>query len=96
MVRITNRSTTCPPHLDSDTWWKIFIPKGRFQWYTDMRAREAAEARTKEDSASSSVNLNTVDRQATPASFVVPKEHRKNSVPPSSETEVQGESGISG
>ena len=22
--RITNRTTTCPPHLDSDTWWKIF------------------------------------------------------------------------
>ena len=78
--RITNRSTTCPPHLDSDTWWKIFTPRDRIQWYTEMRAREAAETRNKEDSASSSVNLNTVDRQATPASFDVPKEHRKSPV----------------
>ena len=80
MVRITNRSTTCPPHLYNDTWWKIFTPKDRIQRYTAMRAREAAETRNKENSASSSVNLNTVDRQATPASFVVPKEHRKNPV----------------
>ena len=36
--------------------------------------------RKAETSASSSVNLNAVDRQATPASFVVPKEHRENPI----------------
>ena len=47
--RITNRSTTCPPHLDSDTWWRVFTPKDRIQWYTDMRAREAAEAKSRDE-----------------------------------------------
>ena len=78
--RITNRTTTCPPHLDSDTWWKVFTPKDRIHWYTDMRAREAAEAKSREESASSSVNLDAVDRQATPAPSVVTNERRENPI----------------
>ena len=27
--RILNRTTTCPPHLSSDTWWKRFSPADR-------------------------------------------------------------------
>ena len=78
--RTTNRTTTCPPHLDSDTWWNIFTPKDRIQWYTDVRAREAAEMKAKEGSASSSTNVDAVTLRATPAPFAVPKERRENPV----------------
>ena len=27
--RITSRTTTCPPHIDSQTWWHVFTPKDR-------------------------------------------------------------------
>ena len=78
--RITNRTTTCPPHLDSDTWWKIFTPKDRIQWYTDMKARGAAEAKAKEESDSSSTGVDVVALRANPAPFAVPKERRKSPV----------------
>ena len=78
--RITNRTTTCPPHLDSDTWWKILTPRDRTQWYTDMRARETAEAKAKEESASSSARVDAVALRATPAPVAVPKERRTNPV----------------
>ena len=77
--RITNRTTTCPPHLDSETWWRVFTPKDRIAWYTDMRAREAAEAKLREENVPSSVDLDAVDRQATPAPSVVIDERRENS-----------------
>ena len=74
--RITNRTTTCPPHLDSETWWRVFTPKDRIAWYTDMRAREAAEAKLREENVPSSVDLDAVDRQATPAPSIVIDECR--------------------
>ena len=78
--RITNRTTTCPPHLDSGTWWKFFTPKDRVRWYADMKAREAAEAKAKNESASSSTGVDAVDLRATPAPFAAPEECRKSPV----------------
>ena len=37
--RILNRTTTCLPHLSSDTWWKRFSPADKVTWYTDMSKR---------------------------------------------------------
>ena len=37
--RITNRTITCPPVLESQTWWETCIPNDRSQWYVDMKAR---------------------------------------------------------
>ena len=79
--RITNLTTTYPPRLDSDTWWKAFTPKDRIQWHADVKAREAAEAKAKEESASSSTGIDEVALRATPASFAGQKERRKNPVP---------------
>ena len=76
--KVINCTTTCPPHLDSDTWWKFFTPKDRVRWYADMKAREAEEAKAKNESASSSTGVDAVDLRATPAPFAAPKERRKS------------------
>lgn len=77
----SNRTTTCPPHLDSDTWWKTFTPKDRVKLYVDMKAREVAEAKAKEESASSSTSvINPAALHATPALFAAPKRRRNNPV----------------
>ena len=55
--RIANRTTTCPPHLDGGTWRNTFTPKDRITWYLDMKAREVAEAKAREASASSSTSV---------------------------------------
>ena len=57
----------------------VFTSKDRIAWYTDMRAREAAEAKLREENVPSSVDLDAVDRQATPAPSVVIDERRENS-----------------
>ena len=88
--RITNCTTTCPPHLDSDTWWKTFTPKDRIRWRADVKAREAAEAKAREESASSSTRIDEIALRATPASFAVQKEHRKNPVPKTKRLGIAG------
>ena len=88
--RTTNRTTTCPPFLDSDTWRKTFTPKDRIQWHADMKAREAAEAKAKEESASSSTGIDEVALRATPASFAVQKERRTNPVPETKRLGIAG------
>ena len=55
--RITNCTTTCLPHLDSETWLKTFTPKCRIHWYLDMKARELAETKAREASASSEASI---------------------------------------
>ena len=47
----------CPPHLDSETWWKTFTPKDRIKWYVDVKARELAETKAREASASSDASI---------------------------------------
>ena len=80
-MRIINRTTTCPLHLDSEALRKTFAPKDRVQWYVDMKAREVAEAKAKEESASSSTNvINPVALHAAPALFAAPKKRRDNPV----------------
>ena len=63
--RIISRTTTCPPHLDSETWWHVFTPKDRIKWCTDMKEKEIAELKAKEASASSepAVVASTDDRE---------------------------------
>ena len=57
--RITNRTTTCPPHLDSETWWETFTPKDKIKWYVDMKARGLAEIKAREAIASSDARIVT-------------------------------------
>ena len=55
-----------------------------------MRARVAAEMKAKEDSASSSTNVDAVTLRATPAPFAVPKERRKIPVQKSKRLGIAG------
>ena len=55
-----------------------------------MKAREAAEAKAKEESASSSTGVDAVALRATPAPVAVPKERRKNPVQKTKQLGIAG------
>ena len=55
--RITSRKSTCPPHLDSETWWRTFSPEDRIKWYVDMKTRELDETKAREAIASSEAQV---------------------------------------
>ena len=74
------------------TWWNTFTPKDMVTWYVDMKAREVAEAKAKEERASSRTSfLNPVALHATPALFAAPKKHRNN---PADKTKQLGTAGL--
>ena len=59
----------------------MFTPKDRVKLYVDMKARDVAEVKAKEESASSSTNvIHPVALHAAPALFPAPKKRRNNPV----------------